>query len=118
MAYKKRHKKLHLLTKKTLIAQLKRLDYGHIQFTRLLAPISFVMAGLTLLKVYELSFTIEQIIMLAGGALASMYIIGLIWDNTGLVEEEIEYINERNRFVRAVLKGGWMRKLSKATIRR
>jgi len=117
MASKKRHKKSNLINKRSLITQLKRLDYGHIQFTRLLAPISFVMAGLTLLKVYELSFTIEQIIMLAGGALASMYIIGLIWDNTGLVEEEIEYINERNRFVRVMLKKNWIRKLSKATIK-
>ena len=118
MASKRHHKKSNLINKRALITQLKRLDYGHIQFTRLLAPVSFVMAGITLFKVYEISLTVEQISMLAGSALVSMYVVGLIWDNTGLVEEEIEYINERNRFVRAVLKGGWIRKLSKATIRK
>jgi len=118
MTSKRHHKKSKLINKRALITQLKRLDYGHIQFTRLLAPVSFVMAGITLLKVYEISLTVEQILMLSGSALVSMYIVGLIWDNTGLVEEEIEYINERNRFVRAVLKGGWIRKLSKATIRK
>ncbi|MEK6923173.1 MAG: hypothetical protein AABW84_00545 [Nanoarchaeota archaeon] len=104
--------------KKILITQLKRLDYGHIQFTRMLSPISFVMAGLTLMKVYDISFAIEQIVILIVGALAAMYITGLIWDKTGLVEEEIEYFNERNRFVKAVLKNGWINKLSKATIRK
>jgi len=113
----KKHKKT-MISKHNFITQLKRFEYGHIQFTRILSPISFVIAGLTLLKVYEISFSVKQIATLAFGALIGMYTLGLIWDKTGLVEEEIEYINERNRFVRAMLKGGWMRKLSKATIRR
>lgn len=115
---KKRRESIMGFSKRNLITQLRRLDYGHIQFTRILAPLSFVMAGLTLLKVYEIDFSTEQILILAGGATAAMYITGLVWDISGLVEEEIENYNERNRFVRAMLRGGWMKKLSKATIRK
>ena len=100
-----------------LITQLKRFDFGKEQVNRILAPISFVIAAFTLLKVYEISFTVHQIFIASAIAVGIMFVIGLAWDKLGMIEEEIEYINERNRFVRVMLKKNWIRKLSKATIK-
>ncbi|HIJ97616.1 TPA: hypothetical protein H1009_00855 [archaeon] len=99
-----------------LITQLKRFDFGKEQVNRILAPISFVIAAFTLLKVYEISFTANQIFVASAIAVGIMFVIGLAWDKLGLIEEEIEYNNEHNRFVKAMLKTAWRKKLERARI--
>lgn len=101
-----------------MITQLKRFDYGKEQVNRIIAPVSFVIAAFTLMKVYEISFTAQQIFIASAIAVGAMFVIGLAWDWFGLIEEEIEYGNERNRFVKAMLKNSWKRKLDKAKITR
>jgi hypothetical protein len=101
-----------------LITQLKRFDYGHALAHRLLAPISFILAMFTLLKVYGISFTAAQILLAGLAAVFLMFLAGLIWDRCGMIEEEIEYANERNRFVKAMLKKTWLKKLDGARIAR
>jgi len=99
-----------------LITQLKRFDFGKEQVNRILAPISFVIAAFTLLKVYEISFTVHQIFIASAIAVGIMFVIGLAWDKLGMIEEEIEYNNEHNRFVKAMLKNSWKKKLDRAKI--
>lgn len=103
--------------RRALVTQLKRFDYGKEQINRVLAPVSFAIAVFTLLKVYDVSFTLQQIIGLSASTVIAIYVIGYAWDYLGFVEEEIEYGNERNRFVRAVLKKKWLKKLDGAKIR-
>ena len=68
-----------------LITQLKRFDFGKEQVNRILAPISFVIAAFTLLKVYEISFTANQIFVASAIAVGIMFVIGLAWDKLGLI---------------------------------
>lgn len=102
--------------RRQLITQLKRFDYGREQISRLIAPLSFIIAIFTLLKVYNISFTSTQILLASLAAVLVMFVIGFVWDNLGMVEEEIEYANERNRFVKAMLKHAWLNKLRGAKI--
>lgn len=105
-----------------LITQIKRFDYGKDLIGRVLSPISFVIAFFTLLKVYNISLTFEFMAITITAAVVFMFFLGYVWDRLGFVEEEIEYGNERNRFVKAVLdkmdhKKGWMKLLKKSRIR-
>ncbi len=102
--------------RKQLITQLKRFDYGHELAHRLLAPVSFIIAVFTLLKVYEISFTAAQILGASLVAVLLMFAAGFAWDKLGMIEEEIEYSNERNRFVKALLRKAWLKKLDGARI--
>ena len=108
--------------RKILITQLLRFDYGKVLIHRVLAPVSFVLSLFTLLKVYNLSFGFSHMVLLAAVTIAAMFILGFIWDKGGFVEEEIEYTNERNRFVHVMLDGNkrtrkqWLKKLQKAKI--
>ncbi len=111
----RRHKKFPE-ERRWLITQLKRFDYGKEQVNRIIAPVSFVVAMFTLLKVYEISFTANQIFFASAIAVGVIFVIGLAWDWFGLIEEEIEYVNERNRFVKAMLKNSWKKKLERAKI--
>jgi signal transduction histidine kinase len=101
-----------------LITQLKRFDYGKEQINRIIAPVSFVIAVFTLFKVYDISFTANQIFFVSAIAVGIIFAIGLVWDWFGMIEEEIEYANERNRFVKAMLKHSWRKKLERAKITR
>lgn len=102
--------------RRALITHLKRFDYGKEQVNRVIAPTAFVLSVFTLLKVYGISFTTMQIIVAILFAVAVIYLIGVMWDRLGMIEEEIEYGNERNRFVKALLKRSWLRKLRKSEI--
>ena len=105
-----------------LITQIKRFDYGRDLIGRVIAPVSFVIAIFTLLKVYNISLTFKFMAIVVSAAVVFMFCIGYFWDRLGFVEEEIEYQNERNRFVKAVLdkmdhRKGWMKLLRKSRIR-
>ena len=102
--------------RRVLITQLKRFDYVKEQVNRIIAPISFVLAVFTLLKVYGVSFTTMQITLAALLTIIAILVVGIVWDKLGMIEEEIEYANERNRFVKAMLKKSWLKKLKKSKI--
>lgn len=102
--------------RRLLITQLKRFDYGKEQVNRLIAPVSFVLVVFTLLKVYGISFTTAQMGFAALLTIVAIFFAGIIWDKLGMIEEEIEYTNERNRFVKAMLKKAWLKKLKKSKI--
>ncbi len=108
--------------KRLLITQLKRFDYGREQMGRIIAPVSFVIAIFTLLKVYNISFEFQVIGSLITVSVVLLFFVGYVWDRSGLVEEEIEYGNERNRFVRAVLESryhrAWLKYLQQSKISR
>lgn len=116
MATKRPKRKGFPEERRALITQLKRFDYGKEQINRILAPVSFVIAVFTLLKVYGISFAGKEIFLASLAAIALIFVAGLIWDKLGLIEEEIEYVNERNRFVKAMLKKKWLSKLDHAKI--
>ncbi len=123
MAKRRKRKSYKNLDKKRLIiTQLKRFDYGKNQMNRVLAPIAFVMSFFTLLKVYDISFDFGVIGSLVAVSVVLLFFVGYAWDKSGLVEEEIEYHNERNRFVKAVLESkyhkAWLKYLKKSRIRR
>ena len=115
-------KKKHYEKSRFVITQLKRFDYGREQMNRMVAPISFVLSLFTLLKVYNVAFTFDIIITFILVSIILLFFVGYIWDRSGLVEEEIEYGNERNRFVRAILESkyhkAWLNHLQKAKIRK
>jgi len=102
--------------RRILITQMKRFDYGKEMIARALTPISFVIAVFTLLKVYNISFTLMQIAAVSAVGIFVMFLIGFVWDKLGMIEEEIEYGNERNRFVKVLLKKTWLKKLKKSKI--
>jgi len=102
--------------RKFLVTQLKRFDYGKEQMNRVIAPISFILSIFTLMKVYGVSFTTGQIFLASLVAIFTIFFAGILWDKMGLVEEEIEYTNERNRFVKAMLKNSWLKKLNTSKI--
>lgn len=102
--------------RRLLVTQLKRFDYGKEQINRIIAPVSFVIAMFTLLKVYDVAFTVKQIVFASLVAILFIFLVGFVWDRLGMIEEEIEYLNERNRFVKAMLKNAWLKKLQRARI--
>ncbi len=119
---KKKLKKKFLDERRFLITQMRRFDYGREFIGRIIAPVSFVISVFTLLKVYDIGFTFEIIGIIILAAVGFMFLLGYFWDRLGFVEEEIEYNNERNRFVKAVLqrmdhKKQWVGLLRKERIR-
>ena len=119
---KKKLKKKFVDERRFLITQMRRFDYGREFISRIIAPVSFVISIFTLLKVYDISFTFEIIGLILLASIGFMFVIGYAYDKLGFVEEEIEYNNERNRFVKAVLqrmdhKRQWVKLLRKSRIR-
>jgi len=119
---KKRLRKKFADERRFAITQMRRFDYGREVISRVIAPISFVVSIFTLLKVYDIGFTFETIGIIIGAAVIFMFGLGYAYDKLGFVEEEIEYNNERNRFVKAVLqridhKKQWVKLLRKERIR-
>ena len=121
MAVKSRKTKKFADERRFLITQVKRFDYGRELLSRIIAPISFVIAVFTLLKVYNISLTLNNMIIIVALAIISMFVLGYVWDALGFVEEEIEYTNERNRFVKAMIEHmgkqkPWVKLLRKSRI--
>ncbi len=119
---KKKLKKKFLDERRFVITQMRRFDYGREFISRIIAPVSFVISVFTLLKVYDIGFTFETIGIIIAAAVVFMFALGYAYDRLGFVEEEIEYNNERNRFVKAVLqrmdhKKQWVGLLRKSRIR-
>ena len=119
---RKKSKKKFADGRRFTITQMRRFDYGREFIGRIIAPVSFVISIFTLLKVYDISFTFETIGIIIGAAVVFIFTIGYLWDKLGFVEEEIEYNNERNRFVKAMLehmdgKRPWIKLLRKSRIR-